>query len=118
MDTVTIGRVKYKISVCDTWRDVQNHPSEAEHLAGQISYSEQEIRLDGSMSDEKLTKIFLHEVIHGIVEAYHPEGMANSDGSHCEKSIDLLAMGMMESLESFGFDLTKPLRSPKLRYKR
>lgn len=59
---VKIGGIIYKVIECV-------NPSEEDHnVDGMILYNKQELRLKKDMGNEYKENVFIHEIIHGILE--------------------------------------------------
>ncbi|MGN2371816.1 hypothetical protein ACTFJW_17540 [Clostridium cagae] len=59
---VKIGGIPYKVIEC-------SNPSEEDsNIDGRIIYHKQELRLKNDMAPEYKENIFIHEIIHGILE--------------------------------------------------
>ena len=60
--SVKIGGITYKVKECAA-------PSEEDpNVDGQILYSKQELRLKSEMAEEYKENVFIHEIIHGVLE--------------------------------------------------
>lgn len=62
-DSVKIGPYTYAVQTEEKIKGDRN-----EDLYGHIIYGPQQIKIEGGLSDERTTAIFLHEVVHGIDE--------------------------------------------------
>lgn len=77
---VTIGYDEFSVVQKD---EIYN---EGETVIGMIDSDAHEISLDSKVSNSKKQHVFIHEVLHGILDLYHIE-MEDDD-------IDLLALGL------------------------
>lgn len=98
--TVKIGGVPHTVTFVKNMKDVC-HNDGGEALWGQISFRKDSIRLF-DCSKERLLRVFIHEILHGIVEHYQVSQLMNEDGTHLEAPIDQLSVGLAEVLESMG----------------
>lgn len=60
--SVKIGGITYKVIECT------NPSEENSNVDGQILYQKQELRLKKDMAIDYKESIFIHEIIHGILE--------------------------------------------------
>lgn len=61
-DKIKIGGIVYKVIEC-------TNPSEEDsNIDGQIIYSKQELRLKNDMEQDYKENVFVHEIMHGILE--------------------------------------------------
>lgn len=87
-DIVKIGGFAYDVKRTDGAFIGGN----GEALDGEHSFSEKTITVSGSGCKEYQNLVFLHEICHGIVEAYV------SPGEHDEKFIEQFSKGLYQVL--------------------
>lgn len=99
-----IGGVPYKVEFVDGWHKVEHYGDE-QPLSGQIAYRRFSIRVDSSAPSEFQRRVLLHELIHGVVQAYGIRELLGDGDRHLETPIDQLAIGLCEALEGLGVEL-------------
>ena len=87
-DIVKIGGFAYDVKRTDGAFIGGN----GEALDGELSFAEKTITVSGSGCKEYQNLVFLHEICHGIVEAYV------SPGEHDEKFIEQFSKGLYQVL--------------------
>jgi hypothetical protein len=98
--TIKIGGVPHKVTFVKSMKEVCHNDS-GETMWGQISFQKDSIRLF-DCPKERLLRVFLHEIIHGVIEHYQIKQLMSEDGTHLEAPIDQLSVGLAEVLESLG----------------
>ena len=94
---VTIGGVSYDIVYEDTRKAIApNKP------IGQIDYLKNKIQIYKHMTVCRKRRSLMHEIVHGIIVGYHLKDLVHDDGRHNEAAVDLLAIGIVEAIESLG----------------
>lgn len=94
---VTIGGVSYDIVYEDTRKAIApNKP------IGQIDYLKNKIQIYKHMTICRKRRSLMHEIVHGIIVGYHLKDLVHADGRHNEAAVDLLAIGIVEAIESLG----------------
>lgn len=94
---VTIGGVRYDIVYEDTRKAIApNKP------IGQIDYLKNKIQIYKHMTICRKRRSLMHEIVHGIIVGYHLKDLVHDDGRHNEAAVDLLAIGIVEAIESLG----------------
>ena len=93
-DKVIILGIEYKITYVDKPSDVDIFKRTSQW--GQIDYWTRSIRIyDNGLALEEIWGSLLHEVLHGIVEAFHIK-VLEPDEAH--DSLDLLALALTDVL--------------------
>lgn len=67
--------------------------SKGELLLGQINYLEQTIRIDKSLSEDRKGQVFMHELLHGILE-----GLGMAELNENENALQSIAAAMYHIL--------------------
>ena len=97
---VTIGGVRYDIVYEDTRKAIApNKP------IGQIDYLKNKIQIYKHMTICRKRRSLMHEIVHGIIVGYHLKDLVHDDGRHNEAAVDLIAIGIVEAIESLGLCL-------------
>jgi hypothetical protein len=90
-ENLNISGVNYAIILCTDRGQVDN----GSNLDGLISFGNQEIRLFvGDKNKDRLQTVFLHEMLHGIAEAY---GLDCFDSEQGHKDLDILSHGLWDT---------------------
>ncbi|MEN2464942.1 hypothetical protein [Ornithinibacillus sp. JPR2-1] len=96
--TLLIGNIPYEIKVVKGWIE----ENRTEILQGQIRYDEQLIEVSGKLSEEKLIKVLIHEITHGILEEY---GMVKHNK---EDFVDRLSAALYDFLTRNNLSFLQP----------
>lgn len=104
---VQIGGIQYTVHLVPELRDVNTEDRDL--LLGQFKQLTAEIRVFHGGSAELARQTFLHEALHGVVEAYGIREL-NVDGCHLETPINQLSLGLSEILNSLGIDILEKLK--------
>ena len=114
MKRVRVAGVPYTIVFSDDIRTVSVDRTDNSTLLGQTDYLGRTIRLYKAPNrTEERGIVFLHELVHAIVEAYSIDKMVDDSGKHVEANIDRMAIGLYEALKSLGINITKTIDDVK-----
>ena len=97
---IIIGGVSYDV----TFEKSRSKIADNEPL-GQISYTEGKIQIFKKMSECRIRRCLMHEIVHGVVTNYSIQELRHPNGYHNEVAIDQLAIGIVEAIESMGLYL-------------
>lgn len=97
-ESVNIFGKEYAVIYCDT--EAEADCTGRTCLWGQINYYTRTIRVfAGDRTQEDIWHTLLHEVLHGIVDALHMQGVTLGD----DNAIDVLALGLADTLTRNGW---------------
>lgn len=102
---IKIGGVPFKVTFLDSRREISHFETEGEPLLGEIVYSRGSIRVATDMPPELIRRVLMHEILHGVIDAYKISALKDANNVHNEDAIDQLAVGLCEALESIGLKL-------------
>lgn len=107
---VMVAQIPYTIVFFDDSRIVGADKREASVLLGQCDYVTRTLRAYNSPIKEETAQSFLHELVHAIVCGYHITTLSSELGEHNESMIDLMAVGLKESLSSLGINILDKIK--------
>lgn len=85
---ITIGNIPYEVEIVEGYIETEkNHV-----LIGRIDYTKQKIQVSDETQNESRSKVFIHEITHGILEEY---GMARHNK---EDFVDRLSTALYDFL--------------------
>ena len=97
---IIIGGVSYNV----TFEKSRSKIADNEPL-GQIDYLSGKIQVFKKMSECRIRRALMHEIVHGVVTNYSIQELRHTNGDHNEVAIDQLAIGIVEAIESMGLYL-------------
>ena len=97
---IIIGGVSYDV----TFEKSRSKIADNEPI-GQIDYLSGKIQVFKKMSECRIRRALMHEIVHGVVTNYSIQELRHPNGDHNEVAIDLLAIGIVEAIESMGLYL-------------
>lgn len=95
-EKVKIGCLEYTIVITDEPIIINNEC----HYSGYIDYVEQVIKIKKSINEDLQKQIFLHEILHGIINYFELEVKKK----HEERIIDCLSKGLLSVFNDNDFE--------------